>query len=146
MDWSKWISIGISVIALFVSLWGYFVYDRPIKRLQKKELGQKELEKKQAIIKLDYYLESGNSMLRVSNVGLACAYNLKLKGLSKELAFSQNEPIPNTHVINKLRPEDTPQKIGLVYRRAQLIIEATWDDDSATGRTEIFELNCNARS
>ena len=146
MDWSKWISIGISVIALFVSLWGYFVYDRPIKRLQKKELGQKELEKKQAIIKLDYYLESGNSMLRVSNVGLACAYNLKLKGLSKELAFSQNEPIPNTHVINKLRQEDTPQKIGLVYRLAQLIIEATWDDDSATGRTEIFELNCNARS
>lgn len=148
MEWSDWIALGSAVVALVslgFSLWGYFVYDKPIKRLQKQDLEQEALKKKQAILKVDYLEETGNSMLRIANVGYANAENITLKSLSEGYAF-YNEGPQKEHTIGVLRPQDTPQRIHLVYRKPHLTMEVKWDDASKKGNIEKYELNCNARS
>lgn len=148
MEWSDWIALGSAVVALVslgFSLWGYFVYDKPIKRLQKQDLEQEALKKKQAILKVDYLEETGNSMLRIANVGYANAENITLKSLSEGYAFYNGGP-QKEHTIGVLRPQDTPQRIHLVYRKPHLTMEVKWDDASKKGNIEKYELNCNARS
>jgi len=148
MEWSDWIALGsaaVALVSLGFSLWGYFVYDRPIKKLQKQDLEQEALKKKQAILKVDYLEETGNSMLRIANVGYANAENITLRSLSEGYVF-YNRDSTKEHFIGILRPQDTPQRIHLVYRKPHLTMEVKWDDASKKGNIEKYELNCNARS
>jgi len=148
MEWSDWIALGsaaVALVSLGFSLWGYFVYDRPIKKLQKQDLEREALKKKQAILKVDYLEENGNSMLRIANIGYANAENITLKSLSEGYAF-YNEGSQKEHTIGVLRPQDTPQRIHLVYRKPHLTMEVKWDDASKKGNIEKYELDCNARS
>ena len=148
MECSDWIAIGsliVALVALGFSLWGYFVYDRPIKQLQKQDLEQESLAKKQARLKIDYTQnEFRNSIFRVENVGRSDARNIVLKGISEEPVFYGRSITNNKeYVVGTLRPNDSAHVIRTCYRRQRLTMVVTWDDDSQIERTETFEVNYN---
>lgn len=79
MEWSDWIALGsmlIALIALGFSLWGYFVYDRPIKSLQKEQLEREAIENKQAKFNVVYTRLLIYNILRIQNEGPATAKNI----------------------------------------------------------------------
>ena len=66
-------SMLIALVALGFSLWGYFVYDKPIKLLQKKKLQQEAIDRERASFNVSYNQVLIHNVLQIQNTGSVVA-------------------------------------------------------------------------
>ena len=144
MEWSDWIALGsmlIALIALGFSLWGYFVYDKPIKSLKKEILARELVEKKHARLQLDYHDNKWNNYVEIENIGYVKACNIQLHSLIPQVKFRDTGGLTDTFVLPVLRPHETP--IHIYVQSANILkikIQVTWEDESPKDNIEIFDL------
>ena len=141
MNWSDIIALSsmlIALIALGFSLWGYFVYDKPIKSLQKKKLQQEAIDRERASFNVSYNQVLIHNVLQIQNIGSVVANNIiiEIESAVTPLVF---EGMKDRFVIDKLEPTEKSNDIPLIgdapYR---LKVKLTWDDNSGKGLSKNY--------
>ena len=141
MNWSDIIALSsmlIALIALGFSLWGYFVYDKPIKSLQKKKLQQEAIDRERASFNVSYNQVLIHNVLQIQNTGSVVANNIiiEIESAVTPLLF---EGMKDRFVIDKLEPAEKSSNIPLIgdapYR---LKVRLTWDDNSGKGLSKNY--------
>lgn len=145
MEWSDWIALGsmlIALIALGFSLWGYSVYDRPIKSLQKEQLEREALENKQAKLNVVYTRLLIYNILRIQNEGPATAKNIVVELYDDNaLAF---EGMKTQYHIVQLEPTEKSKDISIIGNAPyRLKVKLTWDDETGMKQTKNYFLERN---
>lgn len=145
MEWSDWIALGsmlIALIALGFSLWGYFVYDRPIKSLQKEQLEREAIENKQAKFNVVYTRLLIYNILRIQNEGPATAKNIVVELYDDNaLAF---EGMKTQYHIVQLEPTEKSKDIPIIGNAPyRLKVKLTWDDETGMKQTKNYFLERN---
>lgn len=145
MEWSDWIALGsmlIALIALGFSLWGYFVYDRPIKSLQKEQLEREALENKQAKLNVVYTRLLIYNILRIQNEGPTTAKNIVIE-LCDDNALTFEGMKTQYHIV-QLEPTEKSKDIPIIGNAPyRLKVKLTWDDETGTELTKNYFLERN---
>ena len=143
MDCSTWIALGsmlIALVALGFSLCGYFVYDRPIKSLQKEKLQQEALDAKRAKLNVSYRALLVNSGLTIHNNGQVIAENIVVELCDiPDLLLADGE---SKYQIKQLEPTEKSQNIPIVGNAPyHLKVKLTWDDKSGKRLSQNYFLD-----
>ena len=136
-------SMLIALVALGFSLWGYFVYDKPIKLLQKKKLQQEAIDRERASFNVSYNQVLIHNVLQIQNTGSVVANNIIIE-IESTVTPHVFEGMKDRFVVDKLEPTEKSNDIPLIgdapYR---LKVRLTWDDNSGKGLSKNYFLEKN---
>lgn len=141
-------SLVLSTIAIIGTAITYFKHDRKIKRqqielneYQLKKNTEEELNIKKAELGVNFYRQGGEGKLKIFNKGQVQARNIRVE-FDKEYKYFVNDnpfPVEFIHPQRSLEitislNKDTPNSFGITI---------TWDDDFATNRTVVDNIQTN---
>lgn len=135
MDWQSFIAIGISLLTLLFTLWGYIKHDHEIKTLEKEKLKREALENKRACFAVQYDWLFVRHMLCIQNIGRSTAKNIVIDIESKgSITFLDGT---TQYRIDQLEVTEKAEPIELLGSYQHSIkVKLTWDDESGNGVTQ----------
>lgn len=137
------VAVIISALALALSLYTYFRFDRKIKKQEEiinaheiAKIQEEELGKKLAQLRIErYWRDKGTLLLRIINEGPSDAYNINIQDLDEESFLFQE--IKDKFPIKTVYAGDEEVFELMVYSEmpGKTRLKVDWDDDTKQHHT-----------
>ncbi len=137
-------SLLISFVALFLSLFTYFLHDRRLKKqehlindYQLQKISKEQDEHTKAVVKANIIKKNGGKrVIKIFNAGKSIARNVNIEILQGKDGIHTND-LNELFPYEFLNPQESTEFLIFLFEGPTAIIKirTTWDDDFAFGNT-----------